>query len=125
MRTKIAIYVPLNTNKENTMNKRILILIACVLPILAGAQPNQPDQPKPLDLTQSSNMVERQLGAPPLNPSPNWHVIASRPGPNIAPGWQIVNIETVLQNGNSMTAWLVYLYNPTTRQTMGYLIGMP
>jgi len=128
LRTKIGIYAPLNTNKKNTMEKRILILIGCLLPILAGAQPNQsnqPYQPKPLDLTQSTNMVEQQLGTPPLIPSPNWHVIASRPGPNIAPGWQIVNIETVLQNGNSMTAWLMYLYNPSTRQTMGYLIGMP
>jgi hypothetical protein len=57
-------------------------------------------------------------------PSPNWYLVASRPGPGIPAGWQIVNIEAVLQGGNSMTAWLIYMYNPTTRQTWGYLIGM-
>jgi hypothetical protein len=89
--------------------------------MMAGAQPNQP---KPVDLTPPTNMVEQQPGAPPLIPSPNWYLIASKPGPNIPAGWQIVNIEAVLQNGNSMTGWLVYMYNPSTRQTWGYLIGI-
>jgi len=89
---------------------------------MAGAQPNQPT---PVDLTARTSTVDLQSGAPQLMlPSPNWYLVASRPGPGIPAGWQIVNIEAVLQGGNSMTAWLIYMYNPTTRQTWGYLIGM-
>ena len=100
--------------------KTLLIAIVSVLPLVAGAEP----EIKPMDLSKRSGVVEQIPGTPtPMMPSPNWYMIASRPGPAIPAGWQLVGIEAVLQNGNSMNGWLMYLYNPTTRQTYGWLIG--
>ena len=53
-----------------------------------------------------------------------WFWIAGYYGPNIPPGWQITNIESVIYQGNSVTRWVIYLYNPTTHQTAGWLIGV-
>jgi hypothetical protein len=35
-----------------------------------------------------------------------------------------MNVESLIQNGTSVQAWLVYLYNPSTHQTAGWLIGL-
>ena len=41
------------------------------------------------------------------------------------PGWVLVGAEAVLQNGNTLNGWQVYLFKPSTRQTYYVLIGMP
>ena len=59
----------------------------------------------------------------PETPTPmSWSMIATANGPNIPAGWQIVGIEGVIYNGNSINRWQYYLYNPTTRATKGWLI---
>jgi hypothetical protein len=45
-------------------------------------------------------------------------------GPLIPAGWQLVGIEGVIYQGNSINRWQVYLYNPSTRQTAGWLVQL-
>jgi hypothetical protein len=52
----------------------------------------------------------------------SWSLIRSVNGPSIPAGWQIVGIEGVILNGNSINRWQFYLYNPSTRATRGWLI---
>ena len=52
----------------------------------------------------------------------SWQLISSAYGPTIPPGWQLVGMEGVIYQGNSVNRWQVYLYNPSTRQTAGWLI---
>ena len=52
----------------------------------------------------------------------SWSLIRSANGPSIPAGWQIVGIEGVILNGNSVNRWQFYLYNPSTRATKGWLI---
>ena len=71
--------------------------------------------------------MEAQAQLPPAElpqtPTPmNWSLIRNVLGPGIPPGWQIAGIEGVLSNGNSINRWQVYLYNPSTRATAGWLI---
>ena len=90
--------------------KKILLAIAILLPWVSGFA----QQPK------LRSMMELQ----PNSPSPDWHFIATFYGPSVPAGWQIINIESVIQDGTSIQAWLVYLYNPTSRQTAGWLVGL-
>jgi hypothetical protein len=53
-----------------------------------------------------------------------WYMITTVNGPRIPAGWQIAGIEGVIYNGNSVNRWQIYLYNPTTRATAGWLIGI-
>src|SRR5262245_25696872 len=103
------------------MKKMILIAIASFLPLVAGVA----QQPSEAELPQIMEAKVQQMtpDAPiPLVPSPNWHLIRNVPGPTLSPGWVLVGAEAVLQNGNSMSAWQLYLYKPSTRQTYGVLI---
>jgi len=106
------------------MQKIILIAIATFVPLVAGVaqQPTEAQLPKIVDARVQQLMPDAPT---PLIPSPNWHLIRSVVGPTIPAGWQIIGVEGVLQNGNSMSGWQVYLYKPTTRQTAGWLIGIP
>jgi len=101
------------------MKKMFMIAIASVIPMFASVaqQPSvqTPAQPYPL---------RQQDVQSPMAPTPGWHMIASYPGPTIPVGWQVINVESVIQNGTSVQLWLVYLYKPTTRQTAGWLIGL-
>jgi hypothetical protein len=104
------------------MKKMILTAIAICLP-LTGAFAQQPKPPRPVmeDLTPHFSQ-----GVPlPTMPNPGYQFIRGDYGPTIPAGWTLVNIEAVLQNGNSLTAWLLYLYNPSTHQTAGWLIDIP
>jgi len=99
--------------------KTILIAIVGLMPLVANAQTVARPAPS---LQVSEAPVQSMLTAP--NQAMGWYFIATSYGPPIPAGWQIVNIEALMQNGNSMTAWLVYLYNPATRQTAGWLVGL-
>jgi hypothetical protein len=106
--------------------KTILIVIASLMPLIAGADERLPRLPNVVERPTETQLPEVTPGAPtPLIQGPNWHLIRSVAGPTIPGGWQIVGVEGVLQDGNSMSAWQVYLYKPTTRQTAGWLIGIP
>ena len=54
----------------------------------------------------------------------SWYFIATAIGPNVPAGWQLVGIEGVIYQGNSINQWQLYFYNPTTRTTAGWLIGV-
>jgi len=105
--------------------KTILIAIASLMPLVAGVA----QQPTEAQLAPTMEAKVPQMMMPdsplPLVPSPNYHVIRTVPGPTLSPGWVLVGAEAVLQNGNSMTAWQLYLFKPSTRQTSGVLIGLP
>lgn len=90
-------------------------MTACVLPFVAGAQDTQTTPPWP------TKTVER---SPFLLPEPDSHVVSNRPLPPIPAGWQIINIESVIQNGNSVQAVLVYLWKPATRQSSVMVVVM-
>jgi hypothetical protein len=90
------------------MKKLILTAIAGILPTFASfAQELKP-------------MAESMPKAP--NAVNSWQIITSSFGPSIPVGWQLVGIEGVIYQGNSINRWQVYLYNPSTRQTAGWLI---
>ena len=118
--TQMSAGYALTKQKKTNKMKTLLIAIVSILPLVAGAEP----QMKPMDLSKRTGLVEQMPGAPtPMIQNPSWYMIANRPGPTIPPGWQLVGIEAVLQNGSSMNGWLMSLFNPTTRQTYGWLIG--
>jgi hypothetical protein len=67
----------------------------------------------------------RPLVELPQTPVPaSYSMIRAVIGPRIPAGWQLIGIEGVIYNGNSINRWQVYLYNPTTRVTAGWLIGI-
>ena len=88
----------------------IVIAIAILLPLVSGFA----QQPK------LRSMMELQ----PDSPSPNWHLITTVYGPSIPAGWQVINMESLIQDGTTVQAWLVYLYNPTTRQTANWVVAL-
>jgi len=55
-------------------------------------------------------------------PNPSWSLIRAAYGPTLPPGWVLIGAESVLQDGNSMNVWAMYIYKPSTRQTAGWLI---
>ncbi|HET6887800.1 MAG TPA: hypothetical protein VFH87_07735 [Candidatus Udaeobacter sp.] len=90
------------------------VSIVCVLSFAAAAQEVPTAMPYPTKAVEQS----------PFLPIPNSHIIAGYAGPTLPAGWQIVNVESVIQNGTSVQLWLVYLWKPSTRQTYGYLVGL-
>ena len=93
------------------IKKTILIAIAGVMPMFASfAQELRP-------------MAESTVKAPNApNAVNSWQLISAAYGPSIPAGWQLVDVEGVIYQGNSINRWQVYLYNPSTRQTAGWLI---
>ena len=78
---------------------------------------------KPNVATRMDALAQLPLAELPHTPTPmSWSLIRSVAGPSIPPGWQIVGIEGVILNGNSVNRWQYYLYNPSTRATGGWLI---
>jgi len=78
---------------------------------------------KPNVATRMDAQAQLLLGELPQTQTPlGWSLIRSVNGPGIPHGWQIAGIEGVILNGNSINRWQVYLYNPTTRATAGWLI---
>ena len=73
--------------------------------------------------TPMEAQAQLQVAELPQTPTPmGWVMIRSVNGPRIPAGWQLVGVEGVLLNGNSINRWQIYLYNPTTRLTAGWLI---
>ncbi len=105
------------TPMKHTMKTMMLIAIASLLPLVSGvAQQSTEAQLPQLQLPNGPTPLIRTPG--------NWYFIATSYGPNIPAGWQVIGVEGVIQNGNSMSGYQLYLYNPTTRQTAGWLIGV-
>jgi hypothetical protein len=78
---------------------------------------------KPNVATGMDAQAQLPVAELPQTPTPmSWSLITSANGPSIPAGWQIVGIEGVISNGNSINRWQYYLYNPTTRATRGWLI---
>ena len=44
--------------------------------------------------------------------------------PPIPFGWQLISAEAVIYQGNSMTRTLMFLYNPTTRQSAVWAVDL-
>jgi hypothetical protein len=99
------------------MKTMMLIAIANLLPLVSGVaeQSTQAQLPQ-VQLPNAPTLLTRTTG--------NWYFIATTYGPSIPPGWQLLRIEAVIQNGNTVSGWQVYLYNPATRQTAGWLVGI-
>jgi hypothetical protein len=76
-----------------------------------------------LDQTAQVQLPVAELPQTPSAPA-GWYLIASVNGPRIPVGWQLHGIEAVIYNGNTVNRWQIYLYNPTTRATVGWLIGV-
>ena len=75
--------------------------------------------------TPMEAQAQLPLAELPQTPTPlGWYLITTVNGPHIPAGWQLVGIEGVILNGNSVNRWQIYLYNPTTRATQGWLIGV-
>ena len=73
--------------------------------------------------TRMEAQAQLPLAEMPQTPTPmGWSLIRNVNGPHIPAGWQIVGIEGVILNGNSVNRWQFYLYNPSTRATQGWLI---
>jgi hypothetical protein len=106
--------------------KTMLIAIATLLPLVAGVaqQPTEAEMPRIMDLTVQP-MAPTPDAPMPVIPTPNYHVIRQVPGPILNPGWVLVGAEAVLQNGNTLNEWQLYVFKPSTRQTYGILIGLP
>jgi hypothetical protein len=111
------------TEGNRTMKTLLIAVIACALPFVAGAQDNNNPPFKRGDRVEFPAYSAQDTQVP-LSPTPNWRMVAAYYGPNIPFGWQVINIESVIQDGTSVTAWLIYLYNPTTHQTAGWLISL-
>jgi hypothetical protein len=93
------------------IKKTILIAIAGVMPMFASfAQQIRPMGEATVQAPNGPNAVN------------GWQFISTAYGPSIPAGWQLVGIEGVIYQGNSINRWQVYLYNPSTRQTAGWLI---
>ncbi len=93
------------------IKKTILIAIAGVIPMFTSfAQELRPRAEATLQAPNGPNAVN------------SWQLISAAYGPSIPAGWQIAGIEGVIYQGNSVNRWQVYLYNPSTRQTAGWLI---
>ena len=105
--------------------KTILIAIASLMPLVAGVaqQPTEAEVPKILDL-RVQPMAPTPDAPIPLIPNPNFHIIRQVPGPTLNPGWVLVGAEAVLQNGNTLSEWQLYVFKPSTRQTYGILVGL-
>ena len=75
--------------------------------------------------TATEAQAQLPLAELPQTPTPmGWYMIRNVNGPRIPAGWQLVGVEGVILNGNSVNRWQIYLYNPTTRATQGWLIGI-
>src|SRR5438309_2243444 len=97
------------------MKKMIVIAIASLLSMVTGfAQQPTLTQPKSLAEVNRQIMTDAPM---PTMPSPSWQLVRSYFGPTIPAGWTIANIESVIYQGNSLNEFVVYLYNPSTRQT--------
>jgi hypothetical protein len=81
---------------------------------------SRPNLATPMEAQAQLPLAELPQTLAPLG----WYMIATVNGPRIPAGWQIAGIEGVLLNGNSMNRWQIYLYNPSTRATAGWLIGI-
>lgn len=90
------------------MKKLIVTIIAGIIPMVASFA--QDLRPMATEMPKVPNAVN------------SWQMIRSSFGPNIPAGWQLVDVEGVIYQGNSINRWQVYLYNPSTRQTAGWLI---
>ena len=78
---------------------------------------------KPNVATRMDALAQLPVAELPQTPTPmSWSMIRQAVGPSIPAGWQVVGIEGVIYNGNSVNRWQYYLYNPTTRATYGWLI---
>ena len=85
-----------------------------------AVSPSDPKVATPMEAQAQLPLAEL-----PQTPTPmGWYFIATVNGPRIPAGWQLVGIEGVILNGNSVNRWQLYLYNPTTRATVGWLIGV-
>ena len=102
------------------INKIAVVVIATFVTLVAVVAQQSTDAPSPLNRI----LAEQSTDAPsPLALSPetveSWTLIASRVGPNVPAGWQLIGVEEVISNGNSINRWQLFFYKPTTRQTMG------
>ena len=103
------------------MKRLMIIAVAALLPMIANADMTN-DRPESLPTT-FPQYVKQDPQTRFTQPS-SWHWIGAYNGPAIPAGWQVVNVESLVQNGTMVRAWMMYLYNPTTHQTAGWLIGV-
>ena len=115
--------------EKDKQMKNLVMIVALLASASISAMANDTvktvnDLPVP---SSNPNVATAQAELPlaklPQTPTPmSWVRLASADGPRIPAGWQIVGIETVLSNGNSVNRWIYYLYNPSTRATAGWII---
>jgi len=108
------------------INKITVLVIATFVPLVAGVaqQPTEAELPRIMDL-KVQPMAPTPDAPIPVIPNPNFHIIRQVPGPTLNPGWVLVGAEAVLQNGNTLNTWQLYVFKPSTRQTYGILVGLP
>ena len=104
------------------MRKTVLIAIAILSPLVAGFA-QQPNEAQMAPIMNTKTLQKIMPDAPlPMLPSPNWTLLRAAYGPTLPPGWTLIGADSVLEDGNSMNIWVMYLYKPSTRQTAGWLV---
>ena len=103
---------------DDSVNRVNGVAVSPSNPNVATPMEGHAEQPTPVPLTASGAAT-----TPAVNVY-NWFLVSLSNGPGIPPGWQLVNIEAVQVNGTSTNRWNVYIYNPTTRATVSWVIGM-
>ena len=95
------------------MKKLILTAIAGIITMTAS-------------FAQELKPVGESMVRTPNVPTPtnSWHIVAAALGPSIPVGWQIINVEGVIYQGDSVNGWQVYLYNPANRQTACCIVSI-
>ena len=106
------------------INKIAVMVIATFVPLVAGVaqEPTEAQLPQIMEAKGPQTMPDAPI---PMLPSADWHLIRNVAGPTLPPGWVLIGAEAVIPHGNTMSAWQLYLYKPSTRQTSGWLISIP
>jgi len=106
------------TQMKRTM-KTLLITIIGLMPFVAGAQLPQ------TTLTSSGTTETPQPMYPaPAIPRGQWYMIRADYLPSTPPGWVVVNMVPILQNGTTMGGVQMFLHNQYTGQNAVWGVGL-
>jgi murein endopeptidase len=83
------------------MKTLLLAIISLASVLTAGAQ----------DL----NVVQQPIPLLPMTPTGNSSIIRTDALPPTPPGWQVITMMPIIQNGNTVAGVQIFLHNPTTR----------
>jgi hypothetical protein len=103
--------------EEKTKMQKVMIAIVMGLAMLTASVKSETEV-APLT-------VDRQpTTGPQLGPQPAWNMLRQDALPTLPPGWVVINMMPLIQNGNSMAAVQIFLHNNATRANAVWLVRL-